>query len=66
MLKKIDVEIPYYIRDEIEKYLWKKENGKGCSATFDNILALIGLARLNKTISEEQAIEIREKIYKLK
>ena len=41
MLDNVDFKTPDYIKDEIERYLWKKKNGKSGIATFNNILALI-------------------------
>lgn len=66
MLRELNIQIPQYILDEIELYLWKKENGNSGCATFDNIIALIGLAVLNERISKEQAQRLREKMYELK
>mgnify|MGYP003373594069 FL=1 len=66
MIFDVKLKIPDYVKDEINIYLWKKENGKSGIATFDNIFALIGLAKINKRITEEEAEKIRELVYSLK
>ena len=62
----VNLKIPDYVADEIEIYLWKKRNGKSGIATFDNIFALIGLARINNRITKEEAEKIRALVYSLK
>ena len=66
MIFDVKLKIPDYVKDEINIYLWKKENGESGIATFDNIFALIGLAKINKRITEEEAEKIRELVYSLK
>jgi hypothetical protein len=65
MEENIESIIPDYIKDEIEKYKWKKENGNSGIATYNNILALIRLAVVNNRITEQQAEEIKEVVKKL-
>ena len=66
MLDNVDFKTPDYIKDEIERYLWKKKNGKSGIATFNNILALIGLAKISEQITEDEAENIIEQVYSLK
>jgi hypothetical protein len=58
MEENIESIIPDYIKDEIEKYKWKKKNGNSGVATYDNIKSLLGLAIMNKRITREQADQI--------
>lgn len=59
MSTNIKIKIPSYIEEEIEKYKWKKKNGNSGIATYENILALIGLAVFNKRITEDEANRIK-------
>ena len=53
MIFDVKLKIPDYVKDEINIYLWKKENGKSGIAT-------------NKRITEEEAEKLRELVYSLK
>ena len=65
MLENLNFKIPDYVKDEIEIYLWKKEHKKSGIATFNNALALIGLARASKRITKEEAEQIKVLLYSL-
>lgn len=61
----MELDIPDYVQDEINKYQYKKKNGNSGIATYHNILALIRLAVVNNRITEEQAKKIEELVKKI-
>ena len=58
-----NIQIPQYIKEEIEEYIELTENGKNKCMKWDNIRALLRLAVINKRITNEQAKIIEDKYY---
>ncbi len=53
------MEIPEYIEEEIENYIYEKKNNINKFTTYENILAFIKLAKMTGRITEEEAEEIK-------
>ncbi|MGN1327910.1 MAG: hypothetical protein ACI4VQ_07555 [Clostridia bacterium] len=58
-----NIQIPQYIKEEIEEYIELTEYGKNKCMKWDNIRALLRLAVINKRITNEQAKIIEERYY---
>lgn len=56
--------IPYYIFEEINEYLELVAQGKCKAMKWENIKALLKLAKINNRITEEQMYSIIEKYSK--
>lgn len=52
------MEIPAYIQEEIENYIYEKKNNISKFTTYENIFAFIGLAKMAGRISEKEAERI--------
>lgn len=55
-MKKIneDFDIPYYIFEEIVQYIELTAKGKCKTMKWENIKGLLGLAKINKRLTQEQ------------
>lgn len=49
-----DFNIPYYIFEEIVEYIEQTAQGRCRTCKWDNIKALLGLAKINKRLTQEQ------------
>ncbi len=50
-----DFNIPFYLVQELVSYVEERTKGKNRSSQWQNIMALIGLAKINERITPEQA-----------
>lgn len=50
-----DFNVPYYIVEELVSYIETQAQGKCRSSQYDNLVALIGLAKVNNRLTPEQA-----------
>ena len=55
--------MPEYIKEEIEKYIEEKKNGRLRFTTYENIIAFVRLAVVNGRITEEEARQIRAALF---
>lgn len=60
MFKKLPYYTPNYVVDEFIKYIFKVSPTNNAEATYENIFALINLAKVNNRITQEQADIIKE------
>ena len=58
--KNEDFSIPYYIFDELISYAELTTKGKNRSSQWNNIIALVGLAKVNDRLTQEQATFLLE------
>lgn len=66
-LTKLPEYTPDYVIDEMKIYFEKKSKRKISSiCTFENALALVNLAKVNKRITREQAKNIKRILRKIK
>lgn len=66
VLKMLPQYTPDYVIDEIEYYFEKINHNKNDLFTLNNAISLVNLAKMNKRVTEEQAIKIKEIIKKIK
>lgn len=66
VLKMLPQYTPDYVIDEIEYYFEKINHNKYDLFTLNNAISLVNLAKMNKRVTEEQAIKIKEIIKKIK
>ena len=59
------MEVPDYIQQEIEKYIYEKKHNIKRITTYEKIIAFIGLAKVNGRITEEEAKKIIEEVNKI-
>ncbi len=65
-LDKLPKYTPDYVIDEMKYYYEKKSRGNTAVCTFDNVLALVNLARVNNRISGRQARNIKRILNEIK
>lgn len=60
--KKINInfDIPYYIFEDLIEYIELTAKGKPTGTRWEKIRALLGLARMNKRLTEEQVRYIED------
>ena len=58
----INYDVPQYIIDEVNDYIYDVKNKKNRCMKLENIKSLIGLAVLNKRITRNQVMHILNKI----
>lgn len=58
----INYDVPQYIIDEVNDYIYDVKNKKNRCMKLENIKSLIGLAVLNKRITRNQGMDILNKI----
>ena len=66
VLKMLPQYTPDYVIDEIEYYFEKINHNKYDLFTLNNAISLVNLAKMNKRVTEEQAVKIKEIIKKIK
>lgn len=60
MIKNLPVYTPDYVLDEYISYICKISLYNSAEATYQNIFALINLAKVNNRITEQQAHKLKE------
>lgn len=65
-LEKLPDYTPDYVVDELKYYFEKKSRGNSAICTFENVLALVNLAKVNNRITKEQADNIKKILNEIK